>query len=403
MAIFRTQKPHYPASQWFKFVIARVIFPPILLWDLLKYGVSNLAGGMIGQIILAPPSNNIDISSGPIRKLQSKLHSEQHTIYTYDGAALNSCVIINTLVSTLPFAQQKYIINFVGNQSRYENIIDAMRADAEALHCHVVGFSSGIATSKNHLLIDGIAQVQWLLDRGVSPKNITLKGHSLGGAIATLVAYHFHQNNKPVNVFSDRSFSSLSKLVSPLVQRHLLESIAENERAFIPKLRAQIIGLICKLLVSMSNWNIQASGAFKKIPEDYREYIVIRQRGVDGSNIMNDDIVHYEASIHTALKHERQAKKTSLQRRGADLAQCSAQFKARKMTIATGYTTTNIHGVNLAYVTNRYGESGLTFFRTFVQRSHQDRGLNLTASCMDNSDTHSIPESNKELLLPISS
>jgi hypothetical protein len=276
-----------------------------------------------------------------------------------------------------------------------------MQADAEALSCNVVGFnfrgvrrSTGIAASKNHLVIDGIAQVQRLLDMGVSPENITLKGHSLGAAIATLVAYHFHQHNKRMNVFNDRSFSSLNKLVSIMVHRHL-QPTYEAELTFKRRVLIGVVGLMCKLLVRMSNWNIQASSAFKAIPNEYKEYIVVSRRGEGGAATVNDNTVPYHASIHTALKRERHSKKTSVRHDREALFEVRAQIKARKM-VDESYVSGG-HAAELGRIKNRYDVTGATFFRTFVQTAHQDHGV--TARSSTDYDEYHFPKDNQRPLL----
>lgn len=223
MAIYHAPKPSYTAWQWAKSVGARVLFPPVLLWDFSKWAVNKLAGKAVGHLVLPAQHNDFSWESSEVVQLKDNnpamLH-EAHTIITHDGAELDTLQITPRTLESTADRNKKYIINFVGNGMAFEQIAHDMQADATALNRVVIGFnlrgvsaSTGQATSKDDLITDGIAQVQRLLDAGVPPQNITLKAHSLGGGIATLVAYHFHQHQQPVNLFNCRSFSSLTNFV----------------------------------------------------------------------------------------------------------------------------------------------------------------------------------------------
>lgn len=47
--IYNTPKPRYNRWEWFKFIVVRLVFPPILLWDLIKFGVNKLLGEWVGS------------------------------------------------------------------------------------------------------------------------------------------------------------------------------------------------------------------------------------------------------------------------------------------------------------------------------------------------------------------
>jgi len=85
-----------------------------------------------------------------------------------------------------------------------------------------VGRSTGSSGSGSHLVQDATAVVQHLLDRGVQPQNILLHGHSMGGAVACVVAA---QMKKPLAVISDRSFSSLKAVVKAHTRKGPLGAI----------------------------------------------------------------------------------------------------------------------------------------------------------------------------------
>ncbi|WP_304607458.1 alpha/beta fold hydrolase [Legionella sp. MW5194] len=228
MATYNAPKPRYSGLTWVKFIAARLLFPPVLLWDPLKYGINKALGEWVSTIVL--PAQNMKFSQTLVtdenvshynyNDNDIKLTCKKHTVITHDNAQLDTFEIKHNAQKDTAPQYQKYIINLLGNGMCYEEIIGEMREDAQALQANVVGFnlrgvrqSQGKPKSKNDLVTDGIAQVQRLLDQGVSPQNITLKGHSLGAGIASLVAQHFHQLGQPINVFNSRSFSSITNFV----------------------------------------------------------------------------------------------------------------------------------------------------------------------------------------------
>ena len=93
-----------------------------------------------------------------------------------------------------------------------------------------------VAPNKNHIFWDypgasrhegikrfdvlfksGYKKVKYLLSTGVPAKDITLYGYSMGGGIAAHIARKLHTEGHPVNLTIERSFSSLSAVVSPLL------------------------------------------------------------------------------------------------------------------------------------------------------------------------------------------
>ncbi len=394
----------YTTWQWTKTIAARVLFPPVLLWDLSKKAVNALLGETVGRLVL--PAQDIDFSRAHINNVSAldkkNLTHERHTIVTSDGAELDTLEIKHAAQKDTEAQYQKYIISFVGNASAYENTIDDMQGDAQALQCNVVGFnfrgvnhSSGRAKSKDDLVTDGIAQVQRLLDQGVSPQNITLKGNSLGAGIASLVAHHFHQQDKPVNIFNCRSFSSITNFL--VGQIRTSDSETGHQESLGKKILGWILKPIIKVLVSLTQWEIDAESAFKAIPDEYKEYIVVRtNKAGRNESVLDDPVIPHYTSIHAALKDERQAKKAELdtlikakqeakKQNGADntmeldkeiaaLESERNRFKERKMINNHPYEP-NGHIVNLEELINHNGKTGHTFFREFVQAANERHAI----------------------------
>lgn len=138
-----------------------------------------------------------------------------------------------------------------------------------------VGKSTGSVYSQSDLIKAGIAQVNRLLKNGVPARKITLYGHSLGGAIATKVADHYHGRKQTVSLINDRSFSTIGDTVASWVKGPV----------WLKKMIKAIANPVCRLF----NWNLDAASAYKRIPEQYKMHIVSKV----------DHMIHYNgASLH---------------------------------------------------------------------------------------------------------
>lgn len=399
MATYKIKKPTYTGWQWAKTILPRVFFPPILLWDLAKLGVNKLAGEAIGSLVLPAQNWGFGTVNNPERLNRDGLKHEKHDIVTHDGTHLDTLEVNPDSQKDVEPQYKKYIINFVGNGMSYEHIVDEMQEDAKALDSNIVGFnfrgvgtSTGRAKSKDDLVTDGIAQVQRLLDMGIKPENITLKGHSLGAGVASLVAKHFHDQEQPVNIFNGRSFSSITNFMVGQIR-------TGGETGHHETLGRKILGWIAKpfikFAVSLAKWEMNAGDAFQSIPQEYKDYIVVRTRKTKRNvDVIDDAVIPHYASIHAYLKDERRAQKDDiddlirdtkslakhsdprtkegLQKAGSDLEKAREQFKERKME-AVSYV--NGHNTSMESLNNRNGKNANTFFQEFVQRVDMDHGI----------------------------
>lgn len=407
--VYNAPKPTYSTWEWFKSIALRIVFPPVLVWDLFKLGANKLFGRFISQLVLPAQNSSFDHLAVTDELLElyntQDLICEKHEVITYDGAHLDTFEVKHNDQNNLAPEHQKYIVNFVGNGMCYEHIIRDMKSDAAALKANVVGFnlrgvgkSTSSPQSKDDLVTDGIAQVQRLLDQGVSPQNITLKGHSLGASIATLVAQHFHQQGQPVNLFNSRSFSSITNfLVGNIRLARDEDGAALGQKESAGKI---ILGWLLKpfikLGVALVNWEINAGSAYKSIPDAYKDYIVVRSRKEIRNERYDDMVIPHYASIHKDLTSERRAKKATIDREIANLdhmmqdadpltkpglanardalVQARHQLKSdRKMEDENPLG--NGHNSHWSSLNNRSNKSSQTFFNEFVTRVEQDHAI----------------------------
>lgn len=415
---YRAPKPSYTWKEWFSYVRPRLLIAP-LAWDICK-GIANFfLGRAVGSLVLPAqdvpedkwPKKWHKMSEGEVQRLdglyQGEFTHQRYAVKTHDGETLETLEIIPE--GAPKPADSSYVINFNGNGECFEGVLETMRGDAKALKARVIGFnfrgvrgSTGRASSKDQLVIDGIAQVQRLLDAGVKPKKITLKGHSLGGGISALVAQHFHRQGIRIKVFNSRSFSSLTKVV--------VGHVVSGDKQSIGKI---ILGGVLKFLLSLFNWEINAGDAFKEVPKTHRDYLVVRsgsgkkaeqeresERFVDykaDRAAIDDRVIPHYASIHESLKDERQRDKRRLdgeieraERDGHDklaqkLREERLQYKRHKMVATVGhyreeddrFVYADGHNLRWTQLTSRVrnessGEyrdvTGEDYFRDFARR-----------------------------------
>ena len=379
--------------------------PPILLWDLIKLGANKLLGEWVGSLVLPAQNDNFDYLAvsdyTASRYNEDELVCEKHEIITHDDVHLDTFEVKHKSQEQIDPQYQKYIINLVGNGMCYEHIIDDIKEDAKALKANVVGFnlrgvgqSTGKAKSKEDLVTDGIAQVQRLLDQGMSPQNITLKGHSLGAGVATLVAQHFHQLGQPINLFNSRSFSTITNFLVGHIRLERDES--GDPIGHKDSIGGIILGWLAypfvKFGVALAKWEINAGSAFKSIPEAYRDYIVVRSRKEIRVNRIDDSVIPHYASIHKELTSERRKKKAEIDKEiekidKSDLLAKPELAKARETLVQdrekiksdrkmeTDNRYENGHNSDWGSLDNRSGKSAQAFFTEFVQRIEEDHAV----------------------------
>lgn len=340
----------------------------------------------------ALPARTFDFTAEQIRHPGyldcEQLRHERHTIVTFDQAHLDTLEISHVSQRQLEPEYQTYIINFNCNFKAWEQSLCEMQNNARDLQTNVIGFnyrgvslSKGHASSMWHLIIDGIAQVQRLLDRGVSPENITLNGLSVGGAVATHVAWYFHQQDKRLNLFNDRSFASTLVLTLSHTQN-------------IP-LIGGLMGLFFSWLIGKSAWDFSSVELFQEIPEEYREYMLVRTAKASRTSETKDDqSIPHSSSLHFAFKEQRRQQSQAIDAQIAKLRQEEPvdvttiemlhhqqyvekeKAKSRKMeVIVSKVGTDEAHTLPKKYLHNRQGTSGDTFFKAFVQKAHDEHGV----------------------------
>lgn len=198
-----------------------------------------------------------------------------------------------------------HLLTFGGNGSIASDVLDNAKEFATKAKLIVheinlpgIGFSDGRMTNHTHAIEGAILQVQYLINHGVDPEKIILCGHSLGGAIATITAAHFHSKGQRVSVFNNRSFSTLSSTVNGMMLStppitvivgilmtalSLTASVCyrnyktgftvkPNLPFAVKLLPILLLGLNAgiKLTLKATNWEMNAGNAYLSIPDAYK-------------------------------------------------------------------------------------------------------------------------------------
>ncbi|EHL32764.1 SidE phosphodiesterase domain-containing protein [Legionella drancourtii] len=203
-------------------------------------------------------------------------------------------------------SEQKYILCINGRDSLFadDDKLFQMQEDSKATDAAVMSFnmpgignSKGSSTYAADLVTVTTDIVKNLIHRGVKPENILLKGHSLGGAIATLTVANLHQENHPVRLFVDRSFSSLSNVMSDK-----FTTIWGGKLLFKP---------VINYLLSLAGWNIDSADAWHTIPDEYKTYVTIQGRaGHQQEEKRYDGVITDSGALHNDPKIKKDRKHT---------------------------------------------------------------------------------------------
>ena len=405
MAIYHARAPLVSDYQK-KIFILKLIFPLTALWLGLKYVVNKLFGRLVGNVVLRPQSaeqlKNDMIDDITVYNSETlSCHAEK--IITHDNCELDTIEINHQAQTKRPPQEKEYIIYFSGRWGCYEKAIEKIIYMANDLEANVVAFnyrsvgkSTGKAYSKNDLYTDGIAQVQRLLDQGINPELIVLRGYSLGGAVATKVAMYFHRQGIRINIFNERSFSNVIHVIAGFL-RHIGASQKSGHKSGTPGIiLSYLLWPFVKLGLLLNDWEIEAADTFKELPTSNKEYSAVRsskKQLLEDEKIIDDSGVTHYASTYRALKSERQKEKNeiknarehihqlvtsnplvnrALRKADANFDEALNYLKSRKMVAKPEMKYENAHYLDLKDLTSRAtNQSGATFFKNFVRNTQE--------------------------------
>lgn len=326
MAIFKVTEPKIPFWKQFFFYFIRVVCPLILIWDLVQFIVNKYTATLIIDLIVPSVewARNIRNNGGrskacdEISKNFPSFTLNTHEIETHDNALLDTLELIHPEQATQPIHEQKYVVYFGGNgelafSMRKDHLQDAIKDNYNLVYFDYRGSvdTKVMLKSANDLVVDGIAQVQRLLDQGVSSKNIVLCGQSLGGAVCAHVGQYFHANQQPISIFNQRSFSSLTHFCVGWIHKYFPSKENPHKPSFWGKLCGFLATPFIWLVLQLTKWELNAAGAYKSIPQAYRQHAVVWPK--EDTQEGDDEVIPHYASMHAALLMEDQREEAKFQ------------------------------------------------------------------------------------------
>lgn len=228
----------------------------------------------------------------------------QGWVKTYDGAELATLQFEPSRFKQKSSNERRYVVRFFGNKGalEYGDKIEICARDAKKLDATVICFNyRGVVSSKkppvifHDVVIDGIAQVQRLLDLGIDSKNIKLDGISFGGAVATKTAAYFHRRSLPVYLWNDRSFSSLYLTA--------LYMYFPSSPGWLNELSAKMLTPVFKGILSSAGWGGDVVPDYMEIPNDYKAHMVVAKKSKHSAG---DRVIWHPASLYKSVRpHEK--------------------------------------------------------------------------------------------------
>jgi hypothetical protein len=237
------------------------------------------------------------------------------TLEARDGAVLDSVEVRGTSENEKPIEDRTFIISCMPRSNNYMFWLKKFRYYAKEIDTTIVSFnyrgvgrSKGLVWTQNDMINDAIAQAERLIALGAKPENIAFEGECVGANVATCAAAKMHQRNYKIKLFNSRSFRSTARLISG----HIAPEKGANLFNPINLLRKGLAFITHYLLVPLlyfAGWNLAADKAFKKIPVEDRDFVVVRsKKNDDGKHVNRDDplVPHHFSSMYSLVKEMQQ-------------------------------------------------------------------------------------------------
>lgn len=173
---------------------------------------------------------------------------------TFDDAELDGMVLFSNKKEQKKFesgiaGNQKWIILANGNAELYEHSLFQSEQLAEDLQANVLTFNyRGVGESQGHphkmddLIADADTCVQYLISKGVKEEDIIIRGHSLGGGIATKVASTYEE----ISLINTNSYAS----IAGVAKAHI---------------RVPVITTIVAKIIQKTDWELNAAESWNEI------------------------------------------------------------------------------------------------------------------------------------------
>lgn len=234
------------------------------------------------------------------------------SLETVEHAVLDSVEVAAKGEAEKKPEDRTYVISCVPRSQNYTGWLKQLRTFAEKAQTTYITFnyrgverSQGVIWTEKDMVNDAVAQAQRLLLMGVKPEKIAFEGECIGGAVATLAAAELYKQGHDVKLFNARSFRSSSRLAL----YKILPQDGASKLNPLNWLRYAAAGLFLVIgvpLLKLSHWNLNAAEAWDSIPEDAKDFMVIRSAKEGGQHLNVDDslIPHKGASIYSYVREK---------------------------------------------------------------------------------------------------
>jgi effector protein SdbA len=238
---------------------------------------------------------------------------EFYSLQTPDKAVLDSVEVTTEDERRKPYSERKFVVSCMARDQNYINWIKDFNYSANKIGCTVIGFnyrgvdySKGMVWTQDNMIDDAIAQVQRLIDLGARPENIGLEGMSLGGAVATLAAGKLHERKIKVKLYNERSFRTSTRLLSGYILPDA-NSNPWNPITWLKYLTAAVVYILLTPIMWLVGWYMDAASAWDKIPEEDKDFSVIRDRTASTPLLFQEDEVIHDrwASLASYVDEKR--------------------------------------------------------------------------------------------------
>lgn len=293
----------------------RLLLPFLLVWDVCRY-IANWIGGSFFMSRIILPALSVkdwrdepfilfddDIEEGFIQGIPS--HYASHRYHLVMPKSTLSCV--EMVHKDYDAKKHKTIVYCLGNRNIFPlqvclddiEALDEAGAPCRLVLWHYPGVYNSFGWPKRpaDLANSGLYLIQSLLDDGVDAQSLILKGHSLGGYVATHMAYCCHRQRCLVKVWNDRSFSDAQNYI--LAKATIKEGSGYKVRSKILtgiiKLCYPLIWLFTRLFMC----EMPSFFYFYSIGRHYSDYIVLRSREDQrqSNTVIDDMIIQDPASL----------------------------------------------------------------------------------------------------------
>ena len=269
-----------------------------ILWTILFVGSKNLDASCLSNLAASVVLPAISLSPEHINLYQHK-HSLGMGEWNFQTKMIPAAKkgMIHLIMITPPKYHEENrtetIVAFNANMETWESSLKTLSSWAVDLNVRVVGFNyRGVGAShpepraSSDLILDGLAVLDYLNISQERSEDRVLYGRSLGGAVATEVAYHSHKKGLKHRLFIDRSFKSLNDVGLELGE-YIQEDLYEHKNFFFNILSFLPIGNFASFGISISNWEMTPYQNFLKIPSSHKFAIYVT----------NDEIISYETNL----------------------------------------------------------------------------------------------------------